>query len=56
MWDQLGKLVYDSSMPEGTNTKTVGTHDLAAGVYVLQMDSGTKGNFIRKKIAVVHGN
>ncbi len=53
LWDQIGKVVHESLIPEGASTKTVGTGDLPAGVYVLHVDIGN-GSTVRKKIVVVH--
>ncbi len=51
--DQVGRVVHESSIAQGASSKTVGTHELAGGVYILQVDSG-KGDVIRKKLMVVH--
>jgi hypothetical protein len=51
--DQVGKMVHESFIPQGTSGKTVATHELAGGVYILQVDSG-KGNIIRTKVMVLH--
>ncbi len=53
LWDQVGKVVHESFIPEGALNKTVGTGDLPAGVYVLHVDVGN-GSTVRKKIVVVH--
>lgn len=51
--DQLGKIIHDTAIPAGQNSKTLSTRDLAGGVYLLQIESG-KGNIVRKKVMVVH--
>lgn len=51
--DQMGKTVHQSSIKEGVKEKIIHTTDLAAGVYILQVDSGD-GNLFRKKVMVVH--
>ena len=53
MMDQIGKVVHESIIPQGTSGKTVSTRDMAEGVYVLQIDSGN-GSIVRAKVMVVH--
>ncbi|CAN5228348.1 hypothetical protein BH09BAC3_BH09BAC3_20770 [soil metagenome] len=51
--DQLGRVVHSSSINAGADSKVIRTDDLAAGVYILQVEVGT-GNFTRKKIIIAH--
>jgi|GEM_PF-3800009 len=51
--DQVGKVVYDSFIPAGSTEKKVNTTDMAAGLYILQIESGN-GGLARKKVMVVH--
>lgn len=51
--DQVGKIIHDTFIPAGQNSKTLSTQDLAGGIYLLQIESD-KGAFIRKKVMVVH--
>jgi methionine-rich copper-binding protein CopC len=52
LFDQLGKLVYDSYLMNGDQTKTINTSDFAAGIYILQME--WNGKAIRKKVMIAH--
>ena len=51
--DATGRTSVESSIPEGANSRTVGTSDLSPGIYILQIDIGN-GNITRKKVMVVH--
>ncbi|NOT73833.1 MAG: T9SS type A sorting domain-containing protein [Cyclobacteriaceae bacterium] len=53
MIDQMGKVIQLSSIPGGSSQKVINTSDLAAGVYILQIEVG-KENFVRKKVMVIH--
>ena len=53
LFDQIGRVSMNGTIPEGANSKTITTRDLAAGLYILQIEIGP-GNFTRKKVMVVH--
>ena len=53
MVDQVGRIAVTTSIPEGANSKTINTRDMAAGVYILMIEVGP-GNITRKKVMVVH--
>lgn len=53
--DQVGRLVLESSMETGEQTKTINTQDLAGGIYIVQIGTGNSG-VVRKKIMIVHKN
>jgi hypothetical protein len=52
LFDQMGKLVYESRLEKGDSEKTIATNALAGGVYLIQIDS-PKGA-LRKKVMVLH--
>ena len=47
LFDQMGKLVHETRLEKGESEKTIATNALAAGVYLIQIDS-PKGA-LRKK-------
>ena len=53
MVDQTGRVTLQSSMSEGSETKTLNVSDLSSGVYILQIDMGS-GVLARKKVIIVH--
>jgi len=50
--NQLGQVAQATSFGEGEQTKTVSTHGLSDGVYILQVGGGTAG--VRTKVIVLH--
>jgi hypothetical protein len=53
MVDQVGHITVTTTIPEGANSKTINTRDLAAGMYILMIETGP-GISTRKKVMVVH--
>ncbi len=53
LFDTYGREVYSSSFEMGVRSKTIVTQNLAAGVYILQVDS-KDGQLLRRKVLVVH--
>ncbi len=53
MIDQVGRLVHESTIETGEQTKTINTQDLAGGIYVVQIGAGKSG-VVRKKMMIVH--
>jgi hypothetical protein len=53
MVDQVGHVTVTTTIPEGANSKTINTRDLAAGMYILMIETGP-GISTRKKVMVVH--
>jgi len=50
--DQLGKIVHHSTIKAGDQTKVIPTHELAEGLYILQVE--IDGRKVRTKVIVVH--
>ncbi|MBL7871443.1 MAG: T9SS type A sorting domain-containing protein [Cyclobacteriaceae bacterium] len=55
MIDQVGRVVHETSMEVGEQTKTINTQDLAGGIYIVQIGAGNSG-VVRKKMMIVHKN
>jgi len=53
--DQVGRPVQEVYFEVGEQSKTVDTHQLAGGIYVVQIGAGKFG-VVRKKIMIVHQN
>jgi Secretion system C-terminal sorting domain len=51
--DQMGKTIDGGILPAGRTNKSVGTYDLAAGVYIVQIKTDG-GDVVRKKVVIVH--
>jgi hypothetical protein len=51
--DPVGRATQQLYFEKGEQTKTVNTHNLAQGIYVVQIGSGKTG-VVRKKVMVVH--
>ncbi|MFN5168842.1 MAG: T9SS type A sorting domain-containing protein, partial [Cyclobacteriaceae bacterium] len=51
--DQTGRATDGGTIPSGHTRKTIDTGNLAAGMYILQLE-GTGANPIRKKVMIVH--
>jgi hypothetical protein len=51
--DQMGRTLDGGLIPAGRTNKSVGTYDLAAGVYIVQIKSDN-GDIVRKKVVIVH--
>ncbi len=51
--DQMGRTLDGGLIPAGRTNKSVGTYDLAAGVYIVQIKSDS-GDIVRKKVVIVH--
>ena len=54
LYDQMGKLVKESGMEIGETSDIIVTENLAAGVYLIQVE--TPIGLVRKKIVVMHKN
>lgn len=52
VYDAVGKAVHQTAIDKGQQSKTVHTQDLAAGVYLIQLE--TEKGTVRKKVMVVH--
>jgi hypothetical protein len=55
MIDQVGRVVHESSIETGEQSKTINTQDLAGGIYIVQIGAGKSG-VVRKKMMIVHKN
>ncbi len=53
LYDSFGREQYISSFESNELTKTISTKNLAAGMYILQLDS-KEGPLLRKKVLVIH--
>lgn len=51
--DQTGRTALQSSIPEGSDRKTLNVSDLSGGMYILTVDMG-QGVLTRKKVMIVH--
>lgn len=51
--DPVGKIIQDTFIPAGENSKTLSTQDLVGGIYLIQIEAG-KNNLVHRKIMVVH--
>ncbi len=51
--DQTGRVTLQSTIPEGSDRKTLNVSDLSGGVYILTIDMG-QGVLTRKKVMVLH--
>ena len=51
--DQMGRTIDGGLISAGRTKKTVGTYDLAAGVYIVQIKTDG-GETVRKKVVIVH--
>jgi hypothetical protein len=54
VFDQMGKAVSETSVEKGEVRKTIDTSTLAAGMYIIQVDSSN--GILRRKVIVVHKN
>jgi hypothetical protein len=54
MFDQLGKVVTQSTFEKGQKNKTINTSDLTGGVYLIQINT-VKG-ILRRKVMVMHNH
>ncbi len=54
LFDPVGRTAYRSAIAKGEDRKVIGTEELSAGVYLLQIQ--TDQGIIRKKVLVVHRN
>ena len=52
MYDAVGKSVHQTAIDKGQQSKTIGTQELAPGVYLIQLE--TDKGVVRKKVMVVH--
>jgi hypothetical protein len=55
MVDQVGRIVHESAIEMGEQSKTINTQDLAGGIYIVQIGAGKSG-VVRKKMMIVHKN
>lgn len=55
MIDQVGRVVHESAIETGEQSKTINTQDLAGGIYIVQIGAGKSG-VVRKKMMIVHKN
>ncbi|MBL7853831.1 MAG: T9SS type A sorting domain-containing protein [Cyclobacteriaceae bacterium] len=53
MVDQLGRVLEAGNIPTGETKQTIDTSNLAAGMYLLQLE-GIQGTPVRKKVIIVH--
>jgi len=53
MVDQLGRALEAGNIPTGETKQTIDTSNLAAGMYLLQLE-GIQGTPVRKKVIIVH--
>jgi Secretion system C-terminal sorting domain len=53
LFDQMGKTIDGGIIPAGTNSKTIGTNGLAAGLYIVEIKTNG-GEMVRKKVVIVH--
>ncbi|MFN4958844.1 MAG: T9SS type A sorting domain-containing protein [Cyclobacteriaceae bacterium] len=53
MVDQLGRTLDAGNIPTGETKQTIDTSNLAAGMYLLQLE-GIQGTPVRKKVIIVH--
>ncbi|MBI3219203.1 MAG: T9SS type A sorting domain-containing protein, partial [Bacteroidetes bacterium] len=51
--DQMGRTLDGGLIPAGRTNKSVGTYELAAGVYIVQIKTDG-GEVVRKKVVIVH--
>lgn len=54
LYDQMGKLVHQSTFEKGDTRKTIDTDELAGGVYLIQIES--QNGILRRKVMVLHRN
>jgi hypothetical protein len=55
MVDQVGRIVHESAIETGEQSKTINTQELAGGIYIVQIGAGKSG-VVRKKMMIVHKN
>jgi hypothetical protein len=55
MIDQVGRVVHESVIEMGEQSKTINTQDLTGGIYIVQIGAGKSG-VVRKKMMIVHKN
>jgi hypothetical protein len=53
LFDSYGKKVFENTFAPGQKRKTIQTTDMAAGVYIIQLDTPGGGK-ARKKVMVIH--
>jgi hypothetical protein len=55
MVDQVGRVVHESVIETGEQSKTINTQELVGGIYIVQIGAGKSG-VVRKKMMIVHKN
>jgi hypothetical protein len=53
--DQVGRVVHESVIETGEQSKTINTQELVGGIYIVQIGAGKSG-VVRKKMMIVHKN
>jgi hypothetical protein len=52
VFDAIGKVVVDSGIEEGQQSKTFNTSDWTGGVYIIHLE--TEKGTVRKKVMILH--